>query len=268
MRAVWQIADDAGFDHVWTFDHLASVGSRGPALSVFESWALQAAMAVSTSRARIGCMVTGNTYRHPALLAKAAVTVDHLSNGRLEFGIGAAWSQGEHDMFGIEGLVHRVGRLDEALQVIKSLWSVEATDFDGRYYKLSGAVANPKPVQKPHPPIWIGASGPSTMALVARHADVWNVSGNISIDRVRELVQMFEASCGRIDRDPATVRRSIQLHWDGQDLPSLREQSALYRVHGFSEQIVMFSLDRSFEARKIIEASTRLGGYLPELRGA
>jgi alkanesulfonate monooxygenase SsuD/methylene tetrahydromethanopterin reductase-like flavin-dependent oxidoreductase (luciferase family) len=268
LRAVWQIADRTGFDHVWTFDHLASVGSRGPELSVFESWALQAAMAETTRRVRIGCMVTGNTYRHPALLAKAAVTVDHLSNGRLEFGLGAAWSEVEHKMFGIEGLAHRVGMLDEALQVIKSLWSLDATDFSGRYYKLSAAVANPKPVQKPHPPIWIGASGPSTMALVARHADVWNVSGNITPGRVAELVQLFEEICRRVGRDPATVRRSIQLHWNGEDLNSLRDQSALYLEYGFLEQIIMFSLDQPFDARDIVESSRRLGAFLPDLRGA
>jgi F420-dependent oxidoreductase-like protein len=268
LRATWLIAEDAGFDHVWTYDHLASVGARGPALPVFESWTLLAAMAESTKRARIGCMVTGNTYRHPALLAKEAVTVDHLSNGRLEFGIGAAWSEIEHTMFGIGGLEHRVGMLDEALQVIKSLWTRDSTTFTGRYYQLSDAVANPKPVQKPHPPIWVGASGPSTLRLVARHADVWNISGNIAPERVRSLVQMFEGACGTVERDPATIRRSIQLHWDGEDLERLREESLRYRESGFVEQVVIFSLDRTFSADEIVTATKRLGAYLPELRRA
>jgi alkanesulfonate monooxygenase SsuD/methylene tetrahydromethanopterin reductase-like flavin-dependent oxidoreductase (luciferase family) len=111
LRDVWRIADQAGFDHVWDFDHLASIGAGGPDRPVYEGWALQAAMAEATRRVRIGCMVTGNTYRHPALLAKLAVTVDHLCGGRLEFGIGAAWAEIEHEMYGIEGLDHRVGRL-------------------------------------------------------------------------------------------------------------------------------------------------------------
>jgi F420-dependent oxidoreductase-like protein len=268
LRATWRIADDAGFDHLWTYDHLASVGARGPAFPVFESWALQAAMAESTKRVRIGSMVTGNTYRHPALLAKTAVTVDHLSGGRLEFGIGAAWSEVEHRMFGIGGLEHRVGMLDEALQVIKSLWTRDASDFNGRYYTLSQAVGNPKPVQKPHPPIWIGASGPSTLSLVARHADVWNVSGNIAPERVRALVQLLEERCGQAGRDPATVRRSIQLHWNGDDLIRLRNESALYRSYGFNEQVIMFSLDRSFAADDIVSATKRLAAFLPELRRA
>ena len=118
LRTVWRLADDAGFDHVWDFDHLASIGAGGQDRPVYEGWALQAAMAEATKRVRIGCMVTGNTYRNPALLAKVAVTVDHLSGGRLEFGIGAAWAVIEHTMYGIEGLDHRVGRLSESLRII------------------------------------------------------------------------------------------------------------------------------------------------------
>src|SRR5437660_10556104 len=172
LRAVWRIADEAGCDHVWVFDHLAAIGAGEPARPVFEGWSLQAAIAASTRTVRLGCLVTGNTYRNPALLAKIAVTVDHLSAGRLEFGIGAAWAEVEHKMYGIEGLDHRVGRLSESLRIIKSLWTEERTNFEGRYYHLTDAIANPKPAQKPHPPIWIGASGETTLRLVARHADV------------------------------------------------------------------------------------------------
>src|SRR5690242_8262122 len=177
LRDVWRIADEAGFDHVWDFDHLASIGADGTERPVYEGWTLLAAIAASTQRVRLGCMVTGNTYRHPALLAKEAVAVDHLSGGRLEFGIGAAWAEIEHQMYGFEGLDHRVGRLSESLRIIKSLWTEERTNFDGRYYHMKDAIANPKPIQKPYPPIWIGASGETTMRLVARYADVWNIAG-------------------------------------------------------------------------------------------
>src|SRR3989454_11872120 len=177
IRDVWRMADEGGFDHVWDFDHLASIGADGTERPVYEGWSLLAAIAASTRRVRLGCMVTGNTYRHPVLLAKMAVTVDHLSGGRLEFGIGAAWAEIEHEMYGFEGLDHRVGRLSESLQVIKSLWTEERTNFDGRYYHLKDAIANPKPIQQPYPPLWIGRPGVTTLRLVARHADVWNIAG-------------------------------------------------------------------------------------------
>src|ERR1700730_3366387 len=131
LRAVWRIADETGFDHVWDFDHLASIGDGGPDRPIYEGWTLQAAMAEATTRVRIGCLVTGNTYRHPAVLAKTAVTVDHLSGGRLEFGIGAAHAEAEHTMYGIAGLDHRIGRLSESLQVMKLLWTKKRSDFDG-----------------------------------------------------------------------------------------------------------------------------------------
>ena len=259
LRTVWRLADESGFDHVWDFDHLASIGGAGPDRPIYEGWALQAAMAEATKRVRIGCMVTGNTYRNPALLAKLAVTVDHLSGGRLEFGIGAAWATIEHSMYGIEGLEHRVGRLSESLRIIKSLWTEERTNFDGRYYQMTDAIANPKPVQKPHPPIWIGASGETTIRLVARYADVWN-PGAGEIDKGTEVITRLEDACGAVGRDPSEIRRSIQLLWDGQDRSSLLEQTARYLELGFTEQI--FVLDAS----KATTLAGKLADALPELR--
>src|SRR5487761_1116229 len=209
LRTVWRLADEGGFDHVWDFDHLASIGPAGPDRPIYEGWALQSAMAEATKRVRIGCLVTGNTYRNPALLAKEAVTVDHLSGGRLEFGIGAAWAEIEHQMYGFEGLDHRVGRLSESLRIIKSLFTEERTTFEGRYYNFKDAIANPKPIQKPYPPFWIGASGPSTLRLVARHANVWNIAGG-DPDRVKELTSMLEEACGTVGRNPSEIRRSLQ----------------------------------------------------------
>lgn len=259
LRAVWRIADESGFDHVWDFDHLASIGGGGPDRPVYEGWALQAAMAEATKRVRIGCLVTGNTYRNPALLAKSAVTVDHLSGGRLEFGIGAAWAEIEHEMFGFEGLDHRVGRLSESLQVIKSLWTDERTNFDGRYYHFKDAIGNPKPIQKPYPPIWIGASGATTLRLVARHADVWNIAGG-DPERVKELTPMLDEACGAVGRDPAEIRRSIQFGWDGENRRELLELSAGYLELGVTEQVVYLRGDQPERlAEKIAET-------LPDLR--
>jgi F420-dependent oxidoreductase-like protein len=260
LRTVWKIADEAGFDHVWDFDHLASIGDGGPDRPIFEGWTLQAAMAQATKRARIGCLVTGNTYRHPVLLAKQAVTVDHLSGGRLEFGIGAAWAEIEHSMYGIEGLDHRVGRLSESLQIIKSLWTQERTSFAGRYYQLKDAIANPKPVQKPHPPIWIGASGESTLRLVARHADVWNAAGGGDAEKMKEMIAKLEAACGAIGRDPSEIRRSLQFGWDGAESASLLDESARYLELGFTEQVIYLrGPDPGRVAGKVAE-------LLPELR--
>jgi F420-dependent oxidoreductase-like protein len=260
LREVWRIADEGGFDHVWDFDHLASIGAGGPHRPVYEGWTVLAAMAQATRRVRIGCLVTGNTYRHPALLAKIAVTVDHLSGGRLEFGIGAAWAEIEHQMLGIEGLDHRVGRLRESLQVITSLWTEERTTFDGRYYQLKDAIANPKPLQQPHPPIWIGAGGDQMMAVVAQYADVWNVTGASSPEQAAERSRKLDDACRQVGRDPAAIRRSAQHFWDGRDRQHLVNNVGRYFELGFSEQIV--GLSGPEPARAAMAAAEAL----PELR--
>jgi F420-dependent oxidoreductase-like protein len=259
LRAVWKIADEGGFDHVWDFDHLASIGPNGPDGPIYEGWALQAAMAEATKRVRIGCMVTGNTYRDPIVLAKLAVTVDHLSGGRLEFGIGAAWAEIEHQMYGIEGLDHRVGRLSESLQIIKSLFTKPRTDFDGRYYHYKDAIANPKPVQKPYPPIWIGASGESTLRLTARHADVWNISGGDPAE-AKTLIGKFEAACAEVGRNPSEIRRSIQFGWQGGSRDELIDLAGRYYEIGVTEQVVYL---RGDEPDRLAE---KIADVLPDLR--
>jgi F420-dependent oxidoreductase-like protein len=259
LRAVWRIADESGFDHVWDFDHLASIGDGGPDRPIYEGWALQAAMAEATKRVRIGCLVTGNTYRNPALLAKSAVTVDHLSGGRLEFGIGAAWAEIEHQMYGFEGLDHRVGRLSESLRIIKSLFTEERTNFEGRYYHFTDAIANPKPVQKPHPPFWIGASGPSTLRLVARHADVWNIAGGDPA-RVKELTPMLDEACGAVGRNPSEIRRSIQFGWDGVDRGQLLDLCGQYLELGVTEQVIYL------RGEQPVALAEKIANALPDLR--
>lgn len=261
LRSVWRIADEAGFDHVWVFDHLASIGAGGPDRPVYEGWSLQAAIAASTRRVRIGCLVTGNTYRNPALLAKIAVTVDHLSKGRLEFGIGAAWAEVEHRMHGIAGLDHRVGRLSESLQILRSLWTEPRTTFEGRYYTMRDAICNPKPFQQPYPPIWIGAGGERTLALTARYADVWNASGGSTPDELTALSSRLDAACERIGRDPASIRRSVQYRWDGDDRSQLLDLAGERQRLGFSEHIIILPAAGAAAA-----ATERAGEALGELR--
>jgi alkanesulfonate monooxygenase SsuD/methylene tetrahydromethanopterin reductase-like flavin-dependent oxidoreductase (luciferase family) len=238
-KAIWKIADEARFDHCWAMDHLASIGSIGDDRPIFDGWELLAAMAMATSYVRIGLLVTGITYRNPALLAKLATTVDHLSDGRLEFGIGAAWAANEHEMYGISGLDHRVGLFSEGLQVIKSLWTQERTNFDGRYYKMSNAVANPKPVQTPYPPIWIGASGAATLKLTARHADVWNAAGG-DLEKAVGVSQQLDEACAAIDRDPNEIRRSVQIP-AGDDPTEIVDRVHRFAEAGFTEVIIILS---------------------------
>ena len=259
LRSVWRTAEAGGFDHVWDFDHLASIGPKGPDGPIYEGWALQAAMAEATKRVRIGCLVTGNTYRNPVVLAKLAVTVDHLSGGRLEFGIGAAWAEVEHQMYGIEGLDHRVGRLSESLQIIKALFTQERTNFDGRYYKFKDAIANPKPIQKPHPPIWIGAQGETTLRLTARHADVWNISGG-DPEFVKETIKRFDEACRAVGRNPSEVRRSIQFGWEGGSRDELLELAGKYYELGVTELVVYLRGDNPDRL------AARIAEELPALR--
>src|SRR6476659_8073745 len=212
LSSIWRIADEGGFDHCWNMDHFASLGPAD-SLDIFEAWTLLAGMAARTTRTRSGCSVTGNTYRHPAALAKAAVTVDHLSGGRLEFGIGAGWAENEHTMlglpFGTAG--DRADRLEEACQVIRSLWTQERASFTGQHYQLTGAVAEPKPVQQPHPPIWIGGAGRQrTLRIAAQHASVWNAPGG-SPEEVADLSGVLDRHCAEVGRDPSEIRRSVQV---------------------------------------------------------
>ena len=211
-------AEEAGFEGAWVFDHFKPLygDSNGPCL---EGWTLLAALAAATSTIRLGALVTGVTYRHPSVLTAEAVTVDHVSRGRLEFGIGAAWFDGEHRMLGIDfpGNGERARKLEEAVQVAKLLMTEDGADFDGRYYKLRNASYNPKPVQSPHPPIWIGAGGEKLMLpVVGRHADVWHGFGRV--DDLARKSRIVDEHAEKAGRDPKEIRRtsglSISEPWD------------------------------------------------------
>jgi alkanesulfonate monooxygenase SsuD/methylene tetrahydromethanopterin reductase-like flavin-dependent oxidoreductase (luciferase family) len=267
-RAIWKIADEGRFDHCWAMDHLASIGEVGDDRPIFDGWELLAAMAASTSHVRIGLLVTGITYRNPALLAKIATTVDHLSGGRLEFGIGAAWAANEHEMYTISGLDHRVGLFSEGMQILRSLWTEERTNFDGRYFTMVNAVANPKPVQKPYPPIWVGSGGPTMLKLTARHADVWNASGGAgrSVEAAIAGSQQLDEACAAIGRDPAEIRRSVQLP-AGDDPSEIIERVTRYYQAGFSEIIIMLSGGSMPTSTDPVKTASMLAeNVLPQLR--
>jgi len=211
MLSLWQEVDTLGYDTAWVFDHFLPIFSD-PTGACMEGWTALSALAMATRNVRLGAMVTGNTYRHPAVLAKMATTVDIISGGRLILGIGAGWFELEHQQFGMP--FHTTGgrlrRLDEALDLIKLLWTQERARFSGRYYTLRDASFNPKPLQKPHPPILVGASGENiALGIVARHAQMWNSFG--TPDVFRHKIARLEDHCERIGRDPAAIEKSVLL---------------------------------------------------------
>ncbi len=213
IEDMWKFLDrDTKFHSAWTFDHFVPPGPGQDAnANCFEGWSALAALAAITDRIRLGCLVTGVTYREPAVLAKMAATLDHLSDGRLEFGIGAAWHAGEHEMYGIPfpSIKERQDRLEEAMQVIRMLFHADGrVNFAGKYYSLKDAVFVPKTVQRPHPPIMIGGGGEKrTLRAVARYGDVMNVFG--TPDAVKKKIEVLERHCRDIGRDPAEIEKTI-----------------------------------------------------------
>ena len=222
---VWQEADEIPeIEHAWLYDHLLpNIGGRvgDPAGPILEGWTLLAALAARTHRLRLGVLVTNNRIRRPAVLAKIAATVDVISNGRLDFGIGvgglpeAELIAPEYDAFGIPIGRWRdaVAAFAESCTIIRRMWTEEVFDFAGEHHQLTGARCNPKPIQRPHPPIVIAGTGEATLRIAAEHADVWNVIGPPAND-VEHLAQRSAAldeQCAAIGRDPLTITRSVQL---------------------------------------------------------
>ncbi len=213
IEDMWKFLDrETQFHSAWTFDHFVPPGpGQDPNANCFEGWTALAALAAMTERVRIGCLVTGVTYRHPAVLAKMAATVDHLSNGRLSFGIGAGWHEPEHRMYGIDfpPVKERQDRLEEAVHLTRLLFESEGrVDFEGKYYRLHQAVFLPKCVQKPHPPIMVGGGGEKrTLRTVALYGDVMNVFGTPAA--VRGKIAALEAHCRAVGRNPAEIQRTV-----------------------------------------------------------
>jgi F420-dependent oxidoreductase-like protein len=213
LEDMWRFLDrETSFYSAWTFDHFVPPGvGQDSAGSCFEGWTSLAALAAITERIRLGCLVTGVTYREPGVLAKMAATVDHISNGRLEFGIGAAWHEAEHQMYGIPFLSvkERQDRLEEAVQLIRLLFDADGpVDFSGMHYQLRQAAFVPACVQRPHPPIMIGGGGEKrTLRTLARYGDVMNVSG--TPDAVKAKIEVLETHCRDVGRDPAEIEKTV-----------------------------------------------------------
>jgi alkanesulfonate monooxygenase SsuD/methylene tetrahydromethanopterin reductase-like flavin-dependent oxidoreductase (luciferase family) len=255
IQRVWREADAIPqLEHAWLFDHLMPIAGE-PTGPIFEGWTLLAALAAQTERLRLGLLVTSNRFRPPAMLAKIATTVDIVSGGRLDFGIGAGsrpsvpMARLEYEGNGLpyHDAGHAVASLAEACTVIRRLWTeTEPFDFAGTHVQLTGALANPKPVQRPHPPILIGGRSAGVLRIVAEHADLWNIPGGDLADAVSRGA-LLDRYCAEIGRDPASITRSIHLPVD-YDRPAPTRDAVRAAVDaGFGH--VVFGLPSPYPAK-------------------
>jgi alkanesulfonate monooxygenase SsuD/methylene tetrahydromethanopterin reductase-like flavin-dependent oxidoreductase (luciferase family) len=234
ILSLWRLADRLGFRTAWLYDHLVPIGGDMNG-NVFEAWTLLSSLLSRTEKIRGGILVTCVMYRHPSVLAKQAVTVDHASGGRLEFGIGSCWNGWEAGLYGIPfpALADRNTHLEDALEVIRGMWEGRDGTLGGDSYQVSAAHASPVPVQTPRPPIWVGGTGKRIPAIVAAHADGWNVVFT-TFDEYAGHLARVRAACEQAGRDPAAVRLSF-----GQRVVVARTREAaeqrardMYEAHG------------------------------------
>jgi F420-dependent oxidoreductase-like protein len=210
IRELTQAADRLGYDSIWFMDHFYTAGM--PQVDTFEAWTTASALAPLTERIRLGHMVLCNAFRHPGLLAKMASSLDVISGGRLDLGLGTGSVPEEFGKFGIPlpSFRERTEQLDEALQILKLLFVENETTFTGKHYQLNGAPMRPKPIQKPYPPIMIGGGGEKFMLpLVARHADIWNCP-TYFLGQLERKIAVLRDACAQIGRDFAGLRLSQQ----------------------------------------------------------
>lgn len=214
-------AERAGIHGLHTSDHLSGVSSEDADRDCFEGWSLLAALAASTRRLRLGVMVSGNTYRHPVILAKMAATIDHVSGGRLDLGIGTSWSRQDHTPYGIPFPPYRerCEALAEALEVVRLLSTERRSDFEGRHYTLRDAPFAPKPVQSVLP-VTVGGSSDAILSIIARHADGWNATGSFAY--IADRLAALDRRCEEIGRSPGAIRRSVFVRFE----PTATEEEA------------------------------------------
>ncbi len=209
VRAIAQDAEASGLHALWVSDHFF-LNNESTATNCLEAWTLLAALARDTKTLRLGTLVSCQSYRNPALLAKIAAGIDHLSGGRLEFGIGAGWKELEYRAYGFDfpapGV--RVEQLVETIEICRRLWTEERATYAGKHYRVENALCAPKPVQKPHPRLWVAGSKPRMLGLMARYADAVNVGGFPSEEQYAAAMTIFERACRAVGRDPSAILRS------------------------------------------------------------
>ena len=244
LRDVWIEADQGGFwDMVWLNDHLYPPKSP-PELPIMDAWTLFGGLAAVTERIRFGTMVSANTFRHPVILAKQAATLDQMSNGRLEIGVGTGWHEAEHAAFGIDlpPLKKRFEMLDETFAILDGLFTQDVFSFDGRYTTITDAHFEPKSVQKPRPPFVVGGTGPKrTIPLAAKWADQWNFPDYTwDLDLFRNRLALLDAECGKIGRDRSEIEVSVQFRYSG-DLSESVDRIRIYEDAGADHVLVSFT---------------------------
>jgi alkanesulfonate monooxygenase SsuD/methylene tetrahydromethanopterin reductase-like flavin-dependent oxidoreductase (luciferase family) len=223
IRSTASLCEDLGFDSIWVYDHFLYRFKEGETTGIWEGWSMLSALAALTRRVELGTLVTCNSFRNPALLAKIAHTVDEISGGRLTLGIGAGWNEPEHTAFGYP-FDHRVSRLEEALQIIRPLLKEGRVDFEGRYYSARDCEITPRSPRPGGPPLMVGGGGPRIIHLAARYADVWNC-GSMSIPSSPDgVIKIYREACQVEGRDPATLPTSFLVNLAFPDLAGWKEE--------------------------------------------
>lgn len=256
LRDLARGAERAGFESFWVSDHFFG-GEGFPDRDCLEAWTLLAALARDTERIRLGCLVTAAQYRNPALLAKTVAGVDQMSDGRVEFGIGAGWKENEYKAYGygFPDAGTRVTQMNEAIEICRRLWTEERATFTGKHYRVEDAVCAPKPRQKPYPPLWIGGSGPRVMRSAARSADGFDISRRgpggalLTKEELRAVMAEIDEACRAVKRD----RPLLRSHWavaniaDRAALTDLRKRIADYEALGLYRYILSFPRESATE---------------------
>jgi len=212
IRKIAESCETLGFESIWVSDHFFmtddSIG-----IPCLDCWTTLTALARDTKKLRMGAMVSSQSYRNPALMAKVATTIDHLSNGRLYFGIGAGWKEVEYRAYGypFPKPAVRIRQLDEMIQIVKKMWTEDKPTFKGRYYRIEEALCFPKPVQKPHIPIWVGGTGAFTLRVTVKHANACNFAWTLPPNAFKQKLEILRNHCSSLGRDYNSIRKSAAI---------------------------------------------------------
>lgn len=256
LKKAWREVEEMGYDSAWLYDHFYPMSSQTSSC-ILEPWSLLPSLAAETSRLRLGILVTCNSYRIPSVLAKIAASVDVMTGGRLEFGIGAGWHEDEYNAYGIPfpNLGTRIEQLAEAVEIIKRIWTQETATFQGKHYAIKDLAAYPKPVQKPHIPIWIGGRDKRLLKIIARRADHANLAG-CPVEVYRKKLAVLRKHCIAVERNYEEVKKT----WHGTMILIDKEESRRRQILRVKESSTnMRLLTMSFE-----DYSERLIAGTPE----